>query len=149
MQVYRESELHSFRSGRTMDTDLFFDDFQIGAQKLREGKLKRWITKTTQSRGLQDAELIGPLLNTSGCMDLGNESDDDTEDMYSAEPHSMNTQIFGILHAEEGQLKFIDVDVESEARQIVQELDIMEGEGGENSDTDSEMSLDRLADADF
>lgn len=142
MQVYRESELHSFRSGRTMDTDLFFDDFQTGARKLREGKLEKWITKTTRSRDLQDAELIGSLLDT--CMDLGNESDDDTEE--SPEP-SMDTPTFGLVHTEEGQLKFIDVDVESEARQIVQEIEVMEGEGNEFSDTDSEMSLDGLGSA--
>ena len=140
MQVYQETELHSFRSGRTMDTVLFFDDFQTGARKLREGKLKRWITKTTRSCGLQDAELIGPLLDA--CMDLGNESDGDAElEDTSAEPQ-MDTPTFAVVHTEEGQLKFTDVDLESEARQIIEEMEIMDGESGDISDTDSEMSLD-------
>jgi len=60
-----------------MDPDLFIDDFQAGAKKLREGKLKKWIIKTMRSRGLQDVESIRPLLDA--CLDLGDESEDNLE----------------------------------------------------------------------
>jgi hypothetical protein len=148
MQVYRESELHSFRSGRIMDENIFIDDFQTGAQRLREGKLKKWIIKTTRSRGLQDTEIIGPLLES--CMDLGNESDNNSEEDDDAEPHNdSDTPTFGVMHTEDSQLKFTDVDVESEARRIVQEIEHVDEGDSEFSDTDSEMSLDGSTEVDF
>ncbi|KII83902.1 hypothetical protein PLICRDRAFT_58707, partial [Plicaturopsis crispa FD-325 SS-3] len=51
LKEYRERELHSRRPGRSIeDTDV--DDFQRGLESLRSGKLKKWITRTTRSRGL-------------------------------------------------------------------------------------------------
>lgn len=43
----------------------------------------------------------------------------------------------------------MDVDIQSEAMQIVQEFEFREGGSGGISDTESEMSLDGLAEADF
>ena len=49
-QSYKESELHSFRSGQIMDTDVLIDDFQNGVCRLCEGKFRKWIDKTTSSQ---------------------------------------------------------------------------------------------------
>ena len=52
LQVYKDTELHSFHQGRTMDSETFINDFQWEILKLRGGKLQRWVRKTTRSRGL-------------------------------------------------------------------------------------------------
>ncbi|KII90822.1 hypothetical protein PLICRDRAFT_123648 [Plicaturopsis crispa FD-325 SS-3] len=64
LKEYRERELHSRRPGRSMEgTDV--DDFNRGMNNLRKGKLKKWITKTTQTRGLR-REAAAPASTASG-----------------------------------------------------------------------------------
>lgn len=53
LKAYQETELHSFRGGRSLTSEVFVDQFQKGVRNLEDGKLQKWITKTTQSRGLQ------------------------------------------------------------------------------------------------
>ncbi|KAF8166678.1 hypothetical protein BJ912DRAFT_1092378 [Pholiota molesta] len=52
LDVYRKTQLHSFQSRRTFDTQLFIDDYQKGAANLANGKLDKWIHKTTHARDL-------------------------------------------------------------------------------------------------
>ncbi|KII83161.1 hypothetical protein PLICRDRAFT_82404, partial [Plicaturopsis crispa FD-325 SS-3] len=46
LKEYQERELHSRRPGRSIEeTDV--NNFQRGMERLRKGKLQKWITKTT------------------------------------------------------------------------------------------------------
>ena len=78
MDLYRETELHSFRTGRNLDTDPYIDDFQKGTQKL-EAKLPKWLKKTINSRGLRDmgGNQVPP---TADPADDVSDSDSDNED---------------------------------------------------------------------
>lgn len=83
MDLYRETELHSFRSGRSLDNEPYIDDFQKGTEKL-EGKLPKWLKKTINSRGLQGKGVECTLPTVNATEDGGN-SDSDGED-HEEEP---------------------------------------------------------------
>ena len=78
MDLYKETELHSFQTGRNMDTEAYVDDFQKGTEKL-EAKLPKWLKKTLNSRGLQDmgGKQVPPMVDPAD--DVG-DSDSDNED---------------------------------------------------------------------
>lgn len=51
LEVYRDQQLHLFRSGRTYGGDpRKTDDFGRGCQRLIEGKLVSWVSETTRAR---------------------------------------------------------------------------------------------------
>ena len=77
MNLYKETELHSFQTGRNMDAEPYIDDFQKGTEKLK-AKLPKWLKKTLNSRGLQDmgGKQVPPMVDPAN--DVG-ESDSDDE----------------------------------------------------------------------
>ena len=76
---YKDTSLHCLHVGRTYDTEPFVDDYQRGIQQLHGGKLKKWVYKTTRSRGLRKME-VG--METSISLPEGSDAqaDDDEED---------------------------------------------------------------------
>jgi hypothetical protein len=84
---YKASGLHSFYSGRSFDAEPFVDDFYKGIRKLQDGKLKKWIQKTTSSR--INSSLTGILPSAATPETLGhpdhNIDEDSDSDMESEE----------------------------------------------------------------
>ena len=132
MQVYQDTELHSFRAGRTFDIDLFVDDFELGLKKLGGGgKLKNWISKTTRSRGLQTSQNLSPQRLVAAD---DNEDSAEEEDLDDIVENSRNT--FGIVHVSEGDLVFLPVDMEAEAAKVIQDIESSSGHETEDSESD-------------
>jgi hypothetical protein len=52
LEEYRKTELHRRRPGRAYDNH-DTDNFRRGINKLRKGKLSKWVTETTTTRGLK------------------------------------------------------------------------------------------------
>ena len=79
---YKDTSLHSLHVGRIYDTEPFVDDYQRGIQQLRGGKLKKWVYKTTRSRGLRKME-VEMEISTSFKLPEGSDDDDeeDSEDI--------------------------------------------------------------------
>ena len=133
MQVYEDTELHSFRAGRTFDIDFFTDNFELGLKKLGGGgKLKSWISKTTRSRGLQILRDLSPQPFVDA--DDNDDSSGEEEDPDHIVKNSGNT--FGVVHVSDGDLVFFPVDMEAEAAKIIQDIESTSGNETEDSESD-------------
>jgi hypothetical protein len=53
LELYKDTELHSFRQGQRMESDDFLDDFQCEILKLQGSKLQCWVKKTTHLQNLK------------------------------------------------------------------------------------------------
>ncbi|KAJ8486758.1 hypothetical protein ONZ45_g14562 [Pleurotus djamor] len=52
LNIYKDTELHSFRSGRSYDDDHYkVDDLGRGIDKLQNGRLESWAQETTKAQG--------------------------------------------------------------------------------------------------
>ena len=86
LQVYKDTELHSFHQGRTMDSETFLNDFQWEILKLRGGKLQHWVGKTTRSCGLnQTLSQTSLAKNSNPPDDCPTDDIDITEEASDAE----------------------------------------------------------------
>ena len=136
MQVYQETELHTFRAGRIFDIDIFVDDFELGLKKLGGGgKLKSWTSKTTRSRGLQMSSISSHEAFVHQEED-GDSSETDEGDEGDITKNPADT--FGVVHISEGDLVFLSVDIEAEAAKIIKDMESTSG----NETDDSSDSVD-------
>jgi ethanolamine utilization protein EutQ (cupin superfamily) len=60
LEEYRKTQLHQRRPGRAYD-NVDTDNFRRGMNKLRNGKLAKWIIDTTTTRGLNTVTALPPL----------------------------------------------------------------------------------------
>jgi hypothetical protein len=65
LQIYKEHQLHMFRSGRNYGHNLWkVDDLGRGQQRLAEGKLASWVHETTRARRLNSSTNEQAVLTT-------------------------------------------------------------------------------------
>ncbi|KAF8185692.1 hypothetical protein BJ912DRAFT_1060520 [Pholiota molesta] len=118
LEHYKASGLHSFYSGRTFDTEPFVDDFYKGMRKLQDGKLEKWIQKTTSSR--INSSLTGILPSTATPETLSqldqnvnedSDSDTDSEEIIHDEaPQKHGQLIFPAIINDSLVLRTIDIE---------------------------------------
>lgn len=131
LDVYRETELHTLRPGRIFDVKLLVDDFTNGFTKLGEGKLKKWIHKTTRSRGLKD--------QYATAMDIISDSDDEEDSHIHDDESSMEIQpTFAAMEFIDGELIFTAIDMDDEATRIMQIVGEDNGLYSESEDSGSD-----------
>lgn len=139
LRQYARHELHSRRSGRSMDEG-DVDDFQRGWEKLAKGKLRKWVVETVQSRGLKDT--LCPSGNDSNrecdaSDDEGDEEDSDTENVGVGG----DAPTFGSMSMVDGEFIIESVDFEETLHDY---LALLEAEKEEGSA--SELSTDEDVD---
>ncbi|KAF8193655.1 hypothetical protein BJ912DRAFT_1091531 [Pholiota molesta] len=161
--LYKSKRLHLFHAARTYDTAVFVDDFQNGAANLANGKLDKWIYKTTRSRDLRqtsDSESLEPgtpseAENSTGHhydsleqglreADSDSDSDEFPDTIGNARSHTNETLHFSSTDG--GRLTMHNLseqDIQSTVQEIL-EQDESEGESdlepdsnvGDNTDSD-------------
>jgi hypothetical protein len=138
LEHYKVSELHSFHAGRTFDTEPYVDDFQKGIQKLQNGKLQKWVHKTTNSRlktSLTDSTstiLKGDLDPASdGDSDACSDGDSDTEESTQIEvPRQDGPLVFPTSVG--GALVLKNLDIEQDINILLAEESDSEAGGSED-----------------
>ncbi|KAL0956773.1 hypothetical protein HGRIS_002893 [Hohenbuehelia grisea] len=100
LEEYCERELHMRRPGRAIGNPRHVDDMERGIESLQNGGLRKWVARTTRSRGLRKdcngtgAEDEGGAVNEEdeGEKSDGDESDDSVDDsdlvMTAAKAHA-------------------------------------------------------------
>jgi len=143
LSVYSEYELHRRRPGRVAGAGgRDVDDFSKGLQKLRGGKLKRWVFETTHMRGLRDnfgcakSSATAPK-DTTEDMDMEGipeieetEDDDDLDGLDAAKRPTL-----GMIQVIDGELVFestedIMADVDEWITLVDSQVDYDDSEAG-------------------
>jgi hypothetical protein len=133
LPFYRDAQLASRRLGRQIEID-DFDDTACGFNNLDNGFLKRWRTKTCHSRGLQQRH-TGQDSEEADSVHNDNPEEGDTE-VDDDEPDG---QLPALTHVRlvDGELIYEPVNIDEEARALVQILDAVHAAGGDEADEDS------------
>lgn len=91
---YRDTELHTFRRGRTYSKQQYISDFLKGQKSLQDGKLERFKKKTTRARNIlgqqqsarassptDSAEAATPRKSNEVVYDIDSDLDSDDEEL--------------------------------------------------------------------
>jgi hypothetical protein len=141
LDLYKDSELHSFRRGRRMESDEFVDDFQRGILKLRGGKLQRWVKKTTRTRNLKRSTSPENNSSPSQATHFGKDTSESFSDTDSEAEESgstdgrMRRQALRFTSFVNGELLVAPIDSDELAQSLVEEL---ETKGGESESDDED-----------
>lgn len=109
LETYAKCELHYRRPGRAYNED-DKDDFRRGHDKLRSGKLKKWITDTTRNRALRTdmPTTVDVEVEVEEEEEMGDTADEDQE------PNSFNSPTWGYMEVVDGELIIGDGDLLAE-----------------------------------
>ncbi|KAJ3553132.1 hypothetical protein NM688_g3779 [Phlebia brevispora] len=133
LQLYKQEELHMFQSGRSYDRSA--DDVDIvtkGAEKLRKGKLKKWIDITMRARDL--ASTMGTTTQSTNDNEneiefsLDGDDNDEDEDEFEAGPQTGGgiTLVNGELVIETVEAEADEVEDSDRAAEEIEEDVAME-----------------------
>ncbi|KAM6489590.1 hypothetical protein JOM56_014912 [Amanita muscaria] len=106
LETYAQSELHCRRPGHAYSEE-DRDDFGCGHDKLRAGKLKKWITDTTRNRGLK----TDPATPVDGEEEAGDGEEMEEPAEEENDPNPPSPPTWGYTEVINGELIFGDRDV--------------------------------------
>ncbi|KII83514.1 hypothetical protein PLICRDRAFT_119348 [Plicaturopsis crispa FD-325 SS-3] len=149
LKAYRECELHSRRPGRSLD-DSDVDDFQRGVERLMNGKLKKWVTKTTRARGLKFANTaaapaVDNSINSTGEQD--SDSDEEREDEHTAQDDDEHvSSTLASMHLVDGEFSIEPAEVDSAVHEYMAQFEAGEDDSDAGEDDDDGVSATEAPD---